>query len=76
MRNEVSEDYSTIYNQSTLNQLKEVQIHLKLGKERSNTRAIFKFMGNDQLEGFRKDSLFSIELEGGGKTKQSKLYPL
>ena len=76
MRNEVSEDYSTIYNQSTLNQQKEVQIHLKLGKERSNTRAIFKFMGNDQLEGFRKDSLFSIELEGGGKAKQSKLYPL
>ena len=76
MRNEVSEDYSTIYNQSTLNQLKEVQIHLKLGKERSNTRAIFKFMGNDQLEGFRKDSLFAIELEGGDRTKQSKLYPL
>ena len=70
------EDYSNIYHHSALNQRKNLQIHLKLGKERLNTKVLFRFMGSDQLESFKRDALFAIELEGGGKSKQSKLYPL
>ena len=56
--------------------MKTPQIHLKLGKEKRNTRLVFRFMGQDTLEGFKKDALFAIELKGGDKIKQSKLYPL
>jgi hypothetical protein len=54
------EDYSNIYHHSALNQRKNLQIHLKLGKERLNTKVLFRFMGSDQLEGFKRDALFAI----------------
>jgi hypothetical protein len=62
IRNETLEDYSQIYQHSALNQEKPPQVHLKLGKERFNTRILFRFMGGEPLEGFKKDALFAIEL--------------
>lgn len=60
IRSEIREDYSEIYQHSALNQVKAPQIHLKLGKEKRNTRLVFRFMGQDALEGFKKDALFAI----------------
>ena len=54
------EDYSHIYHHSALHRRKDVQVHLKLGRERPNSKVLFRFVGSEQLESFKKDALFAI----------------